>query len=221
MEALSQAPPLVLPKSAQSYVPAEGAANAALPPAYVRAAYSTNGSAQTRQHSGYLPAYAQLFREDGSRLEDDAEVLPPYPVQKTRTTRPVEEHRDHERFSAHLARELRLVSSAEREQKTPAAISLVDALNAHDDEQLRGMAEAMDDEIMEERLGEEMVAYDDYEDMPRSERPATMPPGLDMPAAALPASPAEPAAPVLPVPQPALPMASPMYLSPSRSARAT
>ena len=221
MEALSQAPPLVLPKSAQSYVPAEGAANAALPPAYVRAAYSTNGSAQTRQHSGYLPAYAQLFREDGSRLEDDAEVLPPYPDQKTRTTRPVEEHRDHERFSAHLARELRLVSSAEREQKTPAAISLVDALNAHDDEQLRGMAEAMDDEIMEERLGEEMVAYDDYEDMPRSERPATMSPGLDMPAAALPASPAEPAAPVLPVPQPALPMASLMYLSPSRSARAT
>ena len=83
------------------------------------------------------------------------------------------------------------------------------------------MAEAMDDEIMEERLGEEMVAYDDYEDMPRSERPATMSPGLDMPAVALPASPAEPAAPVLPVPQPALPMASLMYLSPSRSARAT
>ncbi len=80
---------------------------------------------------------------------------------------------------------------------------------------------SMDDEIMEERLGEEMVAYDDYEDMPRPERPATMSPGLDMPAAALPASPAEPAAPVLPVPQPALPMASLMYLSTSRSARAT
>ena len=131
MEALSQAPPLVLPKSAQSYVPAEGAANAALPPAYVRAAYSTNVSAQPRQHSGYLPAYAQLFREDGSRLEDDAEVLPPYPEQMSRTTRPAEEQRDHERFSAHLARELRLVSSAEREQKTPAAISLVAVSYTH------------------------------------------------------------------------------------------
>lgn len=222
MVALSQAPPLVLPKSAHSYVPSEGAANAALPPAYVCASYSSNGSAQSRQYSGYLPAYAQLFREDGSRLEDDAEVLPPYPEQqKTRMTVPLEEQRENERFSAYLERQLRLVPSAERERKTPAAISLVDALNAHDDEQLMGMAEAMDEEMMDERLGEEMVAYDDYEDMPRSERPATMSPGLDVSAAAPPASPTEAAVPVaapaLPLAQPAIPMASLMYLSPPRA----
>jgi len=134
---------------------------------------------------------------------------------------PLEEQRENERFSAYLERQLRLVPSAERERKTPAAISLVDALNAHDDEQLMGMAEAMDEEMMDERLGEEMVAYDDYEDMPRSERPATMSPGLDVSAAAPPASPTEAAVPVaapaLPLAQPAIPMASLMYLSPPRA----
>lgn len=156
-EALSQAPPLVLPKQARTYVPSNGAPNAALPPSYVHASYSTIEGAQG--HSSYLPAYTQLFREDGSRLEDDAEVLPPYPDQP-----PIPVAADQHMFAAQLAAALYVVPERDREAKTPAAISMLDAFNAEDQE-LYEMAQEVDDEMMDERLANDEVPFEDDDDM--------------------------------------------------------
>lgn len=190
LEALSQAPPLVLPKAAQTYVPAESAHGRALPSPYVQASYTMESDAPSRGGS-YLPAYAQLFREDGTRVEDDAEVLPAYPDQYARRPSGVAE-----RDSMPV---IHLATDAERESKTPAASSLVEALHADDDSDadLLEMRNAVEDDMMEERLD----TYDEFDDMARGGRAAALSPELGTPSAeAMQAQPALPMASMSPMP---------------------
>ncbi|WFD21041.1 hypothetical protein MCAP1_003296 [Malassezia caprae] len=171
-EALAQAPPLVLPNAAQAYVPGGEEQGAALPSAYAQASHS--GPANRMDHV-YLPAYTQLFRADGSRLGDDEEVLPPYPEQQHISLEPA-----YPSLSALLASQLHLVSDEMRETKSAVSVSLVDALNAHDDE-LFNVAAPMDDELMDERLGAD-GAFEEEMEMGR-EAPSTarfVSPLLDM-----------------------------------------
>lgn len=166
-EALAQAPPLVLPSAAQAYVPGGEALGAALPSAYAQASHSWPAS---RADHVYLPAYTQLFRADGSRLGDDEDVLPPYPDQQHISMKP-----EYPSLSALLASQLHLVSDEMRENKSAVSVSLVDALNAHDDE-LFNVAAPMDDEMMDERLAAD-GAFDDDMEMgrvaPSTARPAS------------------------------------------------
>ncbi|WFD24721.1 hypothetical protein MEQU1_003424 [Malassezia equina] len=153
-EALAQAPPLVLPAGAEPYVPSGDALGEALPSAYAQASHSWPA---TRADQAYLPAYTQLFRADGSRLSDDEEVLPPYPDQQHVSMEPA-----YPSLSALLASQLYLVSDETRENKSAASVSMLDALNAHDDE-LFNVAAHVDDDMMEERLATEGAFDDDME----------------------------------------------------------
>ncbi|WFD28558.1 hypothetical protein MNAN1_003571 [Malassezia nana] len=165
-EALAQAPPLVLPAGARPYVPDGEALGAALPSAYAQASRSSVSSS-IRQ--AYLPAYTQLFRADGSRLGDDEEVLPPYPDQRHVSLEPA-----YPSLSALLASRLHVVPDEEREGKSAASVSMVDALNAHDDE-LFNVAAQMDDDMMDDRMANE-APFDDEMELGRdagNERPAS------------------------------------------------
>lgn len=177
-EALAQAPPLVLPAGARPYVPNGEALGAALPSAYAQASRS---SVSSPIHQAYLPAYTQLFRADGSRLGDDEEVLPPYPDQRHVSLEPA-----YPSLSALLASRLYVVPDEEREGKSAASVSMVDALNAHDDE-LFNVAAQMDDDMMDDRMANE-APFDDEMELGRdagTERPAS--PLLSMQAGAVPA----------------------------------
>lgn len=153
-EALAQAPPLVLPAAAQTYVPSGDALGSALPSAYAQASRS---SPANRMDHVYLPAYTQLFRADGSRLGDDEEVLPPYPDQQHVSMEPA-----YPSLSALLASQLRLVSDETRENKSAVSMSVLDALNAHDEE-LFNVAAPMDDEMMDDHLAADGGFDDDVE----------------------------------------------------------
>ncbi|KOS14357.1 hypothetical protein Malapachy_4234 [Malassezia pachydermatis] len=147
VDALSQAPPLVLPTSAHSYVPRDQEMGEALPGAYAQASHASQTPHDAQR---YLPAYTQLFREDGSRLEDDAEVLPPYPDQYV-TLPGSETNQLDSAFAAYLQMHLTLATAEEREGKTAAPVSVVDAINAEDD-QLYNMQTMADDMMMEDRM---------------------------------------------------------------------
>ena len=121
-EALAQASPIVFPPAARSCVPAEGMPAAAVPRAYTLA---TRGPEVDDVHTGapYLPAYTQLFREDGSRLGDDLEELPQYP-----SASPYLPHGAAEtELSMRLADVLPIVQDDVRDRKTPASTSYADA----------------------------------------------------------------------------------------------
>ena len=128
-EALAQAAPIVFPPSAERCVPAEGAPNVAVPAALTRATHSSF-AATPAHHPAYLPAYVQLFREDGSRLADDTELLPRYP--EPGVSRPMHT-RDDDAFSERIDAGLVLVPDAVREEKTAAPTSMVETLNGADD----------------------------------------------------------------------------------------
>lgn len=128
-EALAQAAPIVFPPSAERCVPAEGAPNVAVPAALTRATHSSF-AATPAHHPAYLPAYVQLFREDGSRLADDTELLPRYP--EPGSLLPMRT-RDDDAFSERLDAGLVLVPDAVREDKSAAPTSMVETLNAADD----------------------------------------------------------------------------------------
>ena len=150
-EALAQASPLVFPPTARSYVPAAGAAAAALPSELAVASHAAQPHADVRPR---LPAYTQLFREDGSRVDDDAEVLPRYPDAPGAATSFAATAVAHEAaaaaaYSAQLAQCLYMAPPAEREAKTPAPISVVDALNAADDA-LFEVPNAVDDDLLDD-----------------------------------------------------------------------
>ena len=71
----------------------------------------------------YLPAYTQLFREDGSRLGDDLEELPQYP-----NASPYLPHGATEtELSMRLANVLTIVQDDVRDRKTPASTSYIEA----------------------------------------------------------------------------------------------
>ena len=67
-------------------------------------------------------------------------------------------------FAAQLAAALYVVPERDREAKTPAAISMLDAFNAEDQE-LYEMAQEVDDEMMDERLANDEVPFEDDDDM--------------------------------------------------------
>lgn len=121
-EALAQASPIVFPPAARSCVPAEGMPAAAVPLAYTLA---TRGPEVDNDQTGapYLPAYTQLFREDGSRLGDDLEELPQYPNASPYLPRGATETE----LSMRLANVLAIVQDDVRDRKTPASTSYVEA----------------------------------------------------------------------------------------------
>ncbi|KAI3624182.1 hypothetical protein CBS14141_002610 [Malassezia furfur] len=128
-EALAQAAPIIFPPSAQKCVPAEGETNVAVPAAYTQATHSAF-QPTAEGDVPYLPAYIQLFREDGSRLVDDSETLPRYPSVQDTPHAPTE--RD-VAFAAYLENALVLAADDEREVKTAAPTSVVDTLHTADE----------------------------------------------------------------------------------------
>ena len=128
-EALAQAAPIIFPPSAQKCVPAEGEANVPVPAAYTQATHAAF-KPSAEGDVPYLPAYIQLFREDGSRLVDDSETLPRYP--SVHNTPHVPTERD-VAFAAYLENALVLAADDEREDKTAAPTSVVDTLHTADE----------------------------------------------------------------------------------------
>ncbi|WFC95887.1 hypothetical protein MBRA1_002541 [Malassezia brasiliensis] len=128
-EALAQAAPIIFPPSAQKCVPAEGEASVPVPAAYTRATHAAFEPG-AEGDVPYLPAYVQLFREDGSRLVDESETLPRYP--SVQNTPHVPTERD-VAFAAYLENALVLAADDEREDKTAAPTSVVDTLHTADE----------------------------------------------------------------------------------------
>ncbi|WFD44287.1 hypothetical protein MPSI1_002953 [Malassezia psittaci] len=129
-EALAQAAPIIFPSSAQSCVPAEGEESRPVPAVYTQA---THSAVRPKAESGdppYLPAYIQLFREDGSRLADDSETLPCYPF----TIQPVLTLTAQDyALATYLEQTLTLASEDVREAKSAPPTSMMDTLNADDE----------------------------------------------------------------------------------------
>ncbi|WFD34926.1 hypothetical protein MCUN1_001772 [Malassezia cuniculi] len=121
-EALAQASPIVFPPAARSCIPAEGAPATAVPAAYTHATRAPEAGPNL-EGVPYLPAYTQLFREDGSRLGDSLEELPQYPDANARPPRGPDEVE----LSARLARIFPLVNDRVRDEKTPASTSYLEA----------------------------------------------------------------------------------------------
>ncbi|WFD03906.1 hypothetical protein MOBT1_002603 [Malassezia obtusa] len=128
-EALAQAAPVIFPPAAQRCVPAEGKPNVPVPAAFTQATHSVYRPAAGGE-TPYLPAYIQLFREDGSRLADDTEMLPRYPDEHAVPW--VHDEVD-AAFAAYLENTLALAPDDLREQKSAAPTSVVETLNTADE----------------------------------------------------------------------------------------
>ncbi|PKI85859.1 hypothetical protein MVES1_000198 [Malassezia vespertilionis] len=127
-EALAFSSPIVFPPSAHTCMPAEGAPSVPVPPLVTQATRPVHA---TNAQKSFLPAYVQLFRDDGSRLADETEVLPRYPE---RNGVPMPEAvAASDPFSLHLETVLRLAPDHVREAKTGAVMNMTEALNADDD----------------------------------------------------------------------------------------
>ncbi|WFD00207.1 hypothetical protein MYAM1_002955 [Malassezia yamatoensis] len=129
-EALAQAAPIIFPSSAQSCVPAEGEESRPVPAVYTRATHSAVRPTAASASPPYLPAYIQLFREDGSRLADDSETLPCYPfaIQPVLTLTA----QDYA-LATYLEQTLTLATEEVREAKSAPPTSMMDTLNADDE----------------------------------------------------------------------------------------
>ncbi|WFD32626.1 hypothetical protein MSPP1_003674 [Malassezia sp. CBS 17886] len=157
-EALAQASPVVFPTAARSCVPATGQMSVAVPPALTQATHPAQDVRTDRVP--YLPAYTQLFRDDGSRLADESETLPRYPEPEGRgavqwLSEPFARvahgwsHADDD-FAAHLEQSIALASADVREVKTAAVSSLTETLDAEEDVFPGAARHAMDDLLLDE-----------------------------------------------------------------------
>ena len=137
-EALAQSSPIVFPSAARQCVPQQGAPHVAVPAGYTLATQAPGARAQGPGAMPYLPAYTQLFREDGSRLADDAEDLPRYPDAAGMPARA--EPAEDARFAAELQDSFVLAPDALRDQKSAAPISVMEPMNEDDFDRVDGEA---------------------------------------------------------------------------------
>lgn len=186
-EALAQASPIVFPPAARSCVPADGSTTMAVPAVYTLA---TRAPEMEPMHLGtpYLPAYAQLFREDGSRLGDDLEELPQYPDAIRYPGGGIVEAE----LSARLSRMMPIAHGAVRDEKTPASTSYLEAgggdmlpdaddiaeIQAQDDDMMLLMDDAGAGVVEPLAVGSTEVVTVGEDAMARSAAPA---PALQMP----------------------------------------